>query len=259
MADLIVYADIIYPDIASAQPETYVEAASAAISLAEVFYEIFKSAIVQGLQEVDRARRAQALGEWLKQPQNIGRMKDALKDAHTRIVRLQQYERATKLAQFVAASRSFTTPSKAFEQSKTVLTSAECKAVREEYDKSGPESEPRLKRTPLFERCFATLLEVWSPDIQKLLAAAADYDSQADTQVDHLTDEFLKKIDSLEKIANGTIDPTTTEGREVLDAYLQTAVRLEAWAQQILDTASNGDNKKKIDDAIKKLKDSLKT
>lgn len=259
MDDFQTYADIIYPDISYAQPETYVEAASAAISLAEVLYDIFKSAIVQGLQEVDRARRAEALGEWLKQSQNIERMKEALKDAQTRIVRFQQYDRATKLAQFVNASRSFTTPSKALEQSTAVLASKECKAVRSEYDKGGPDSVPGLKRTPMFERCFATLWDIWSPDIQKLLVAAADYDSQADVQVDRSAEEFRKKIDKLEQIANGTIDPTTPEGREVLDAYLQTAVRLEAWAQQVLNTASNVDNKKKIDDAIKNLKDALKS
>ena len=255
--DLDAYQAILFPRDAVARPETDpVTAITAAISLVEVLYEVFRPAIIGGLQEIDRARRAEALQAWLNNDTNARRLQAAIDDARLRIVRAQQRTNAEATARFVRSTRPYEAGSAQLGSSARVLSGVDCRRARAAYQPSAG-NDTEVRRMPDFERCFAALLAVWAPVNEEMLTAAAEFDRVADTAINRAPDDFESRVAHLRAIATGSLDPTTPEGRAVLEGFYALGVRVAAWLEQVNDAASSEENRKKVREALDRLREAV--
>lgn len=252
-SDISAYASDVYPDLKPAGPEGGLAGVSAAFSLLEVLYSVGRTALLAGAQEVDRARRAKAVSAWLSDSENIEKLKKATKDSTQRIVAHQRVDRRAAVAAFIVAARPFSADGDASRASRAALATAECRELKPNQQRND-QQRADAKRSFSFQKCHARVQVAISEFSKELLLAASNYDRLVDVRFDDPAKEFDGRLDDLQKIASGTLDPRSKEGRAVITAYFNTAMRLEALIRTATETASNAENAKKIDAAVDKLK-----
>lgn len=248
--DMRGYLETAYPN--ESQKEAGILAVLAAgKSLYDVFNDIFKPLAKQALKEVDSARRAAALKEFLNNPGNRKNLSNAIDHLGRLISEHESRQRHLKIKTVVDATNDFrfayNNPGKSTSRDRV----KECASAMPEDFSKNPNQEYRGR--PQFQVCAAKLWSNWEPYAKAMLTAAGEYDSVADRLPDQSATKLIGLSAKLEDVASGRITP------EIAKLLIDTLVRWANLAENVKKTTTSEENKKRIDDALSNLKKALKS
>ncbi|UYY57167.1 hypothetical protein [Sphingomonas sp. S2-65] len=188
------------------------------------------------LKPVDDARRAAALREFLGNPENIKRLKDAVNDNSAFLAGAMAERRMLAANALDAGHEGFGDKLRGADLS----TLSACKGLKldaslDAFDQPG------------FRACHAQLWQAVSADAAKLLTTAAAYDTEANKHPDEAGKKLKEAIDKLSKLGAGEL--TAEELAQLISTYADAAAALET----LIDQAGSDETRKKIDDAIKQI------
>lgn len=185
------------------------------------------------LQQVDEARKARALAQFFSDEKNIEGFRQHIDEIRKLVVRRLAIERAIvhkKYAlEYAALAQKLSQLS--------IVNEAGCQkwiAIRQKTPIG-----PSLALVPEFRGCFDAAWNALAPNVEKTLAAAADYDDIVMAKEISAFDALQKAVDKMVLLANGKIDSSSE-----LVIFVDALIRIGTVADTLKNKLTSEDSKK---------------
>jgi hypothetical protein len=223
--DLEDYVATVYP-LQAEQPEA-LELLSAAKALYDVLKEIVAPLATRALVEVDSYRRARAIDRYFEDKGNRDRLAGSIQQLSKLLADAETRRRHMSVASFIVAVSEFSN------------VGVSCTA------------RGRDRKQPEFQGCYKKIWTAWEPRVIQVLSVAADYDQAADQEHGIAGAKLGNVVKDLHGLAEGRVS------EETVKALFATATRVLTLAEDVRTAATSEENRKKVTEALAKVKQAL--